>query len=59
MNGYVCFYKSKRIEVYASTSLEARRKAARELKLSAKQEHDISVVLAEKDGASVTHTPDF
>lgn len=28
MNGYVCFYKDKRVEVYASTTSEAQKLAA-------------------------------
>jgi len=57
MNGYVAFFKGKRIEVYASNKLEAQTEAARIFK--AKKHYDVSVVLAEKDGKQVTHTPDF
>jgi hypothetical protein len=57
MNGYVCFYKGKRVEVYAKTSYEAQQKAAAILKV--KKSYEITVVLAEKDGAQVTHVADF
>ncbi len=54
MNGYVCFYKGKRLEVYADTSLQAQDKAAKEFK--ARKSYDVTVVLAEKDEEQVTHT---
>lgn len=64
MNGYVCFYKSKRVEVYATTSHNAQVQAAQ--KLGAKRTYDVSVILAEKDvdpktgkGVQVVHTPSF
>lgn len=53
MNGYVCFYKGKRLEVYAETSYDALKKAAKEFK--AKKTWDVSVTLAEKNGKSVEH----
>jgi hypothetical protein len=54
MNGYIAFFRGKRIEVYAETSVAARDKAATMFK--AKKAYDVTVVLAEKDGATVTHT---
>ena len=54
MNGYVCFYKGKRVEVYAETSYAAQQKAATMLK--AKRIWDVAVVLAEKNGETVTHS---
>ena len=53
MNGYVCFYKGKRLEVYAETSYDAQKKAAKEFK--AKKTWDISVTIAEKDGKQIEH----
>jgi hypothetical protein len=53
MNGYIAFYKGKRMEVHAETSLAARDKAAGLFK--AKKAYDVTVVLAEKDGQQVTH----
>lgn len=54
MNGYVCFWRGKRIEVFASTLLEARDKAAKIFK--AKKAYDVTAVLAVKDGQPVVHT---
>lgn len=57
MNGYKAFYKSKQIEVYADSSLQARDKAAQQFK--AKKAYQVTVVLCEKDGEQVTHLPLF
>lgn len=57
MNGYVCFYKGKKTEVHAETTLEAQRLAATYFK--AKKQYDVTVMLAEKDGEQVTHVADF
>jgi hypothetical protein len=54
LNGYVCFYKQKRTEVYASTLVEARDKAAAFFK--AKKAYDVTAVLAEKAGVQVVHS---
>jgi len=54
MNGYICFYKGKRIEVYAATSYEARTKAASQFK--ARKAYDVTVMLAEKSGEAVKHS---
>ncbi len=53
MNGYIAFYRGKRIEVYADTKLAAQGLAA--LQFKAKKAWDVTVVLAEKDGETVTH----
>ena len=53
-NGYVCFYKGKRYEVYAETSYEAQVRCACENKIRRRQ--DITVILAEKGGEQVVHT---
>ena len=53
MNGYVCFYKRKRIEVEAETMLAAGDKAAK--LLYAKRPYDVVCVLAGKNGETVTH----
>ena len=55
MNGYVCFYKGKRIEILAETSFQAQEKAAKQFK--AKKTWEVTVVLAEKQGQQVTHNP--
>ena len=57
MNGYIAFYRGKRIEVQAATSYEAQAKAAREFK--AKKSYEVTVMLAEKDGHPVVHRADF
>ena len=57
MNGYVCFFKGKRIEVYADTSYQAQQKAAAIFK--AKKAYEVSVTLAELNGEQVTHRADF
>ena len=54
MNGYVCFYKGKRVEVYADSSYAAQQKAAALLK--AKRSYEVTVVLAEKNGEMVVHS---
>jgi hypothetical protein len=51
--GYVCFWKGKRHEVYAETTLEAQELAAKFFK--AKKQYQVTVVLAEKDGQPVIH----
>lgn len=57
MNGYICFFKGRKVEVRANTSFEAQQAAVVALKLKPKQRVDITVVLAEKDGQQVTHVP--
>lgn len=54
MNGYIAFYRGKRIEVRANTSYEAQQKAAAILK--AKKSYEVSVMLAEADGEQVVHS---
>lgn len=57
MNGYVCFYGSKRIEVHAASTYEAQCKTAEQLKVPAKRQYQISVTLAERaDGSQGIHT---
>lgn len=57
MNGYIALYRGKKLQVYAATSYEAQQKAA--LQFKTKKSHEVSVYLAEKDGAPVVHTPTF
>ena len=47
-NGYVAFYKGKRIEVYADTMYGAQKTAAKHF--NAKKEWEVNVSLAEVDG---------
>ncbi len=55
-NGYKAFYGSKNpIEVYASTSLEARNHAGVLWNLKPSKWIGITVVLCEKQGEQITH----
>lgn len=57
LNGYVCFHKGRRFEIYSDTTGNAQQLCAKINKI--KRAQDITVVLAEKGGETVTHTPDF
>ena len=57
MNGYICLYKGKKIEVYAESTYEAQKKCALENKI--KKSYEISVYLAEKNGEQITTVPEF
>ena len=59
MNGYVCFYSGKRIEIYADTLYQAKEKAVLEFKAPKSKRHMVSVMLAEKNGQELIHTADF
>ena len=59
MNGYIAFYNQKTFEVQAKSSYEAQQKAVEHFKPPKSKQHMVSVVLAEKEGKQVTHTPDF
>ena len=54
MNGYVAFYRNKRMDVYAESSSAAHNQAA--LAFKARKTYDVTVVLSEKEGTPVTHT---
>lgn len=60
MNKYVCFWKDRRLEVEAETSYEAQQKAVvlfqSQLKRTRVKGHDVTVMLAEKDGEQVVHS---
>jgi hypothetical protein len=55
VNGYIAFYRGRKAEVHADTAYEAQQKAAALFK--ARKSYEVTVVLAEKDGAQVTHIP--
>jgi hypothetical protein len=57
MNGYIAYYKNRSLEVLASSSYEAQKKAAAVFKV--RKSYEVEVVLAEKDGEPVTHVPQF
>ena len=54
MNGYKAFWRGKTVEVTAATSFEAQRKAAELFK--ARKAYEVTVMLCEVDGATVTHS---
>lgn len=54
-NKYICFYKNKQIEIESDTSYHAQIKAMEHF--HTKKGYDILVVLAEKDGIQIIHTP--
>ena len=56
MNGYIAYYKGKQLEVCAESSYLAQQEAARRFK--ARRNYEVTVVLAEKDGAQVVHAPE-
>lgn len=56
-NGYKAFYKGRNIDVYAETSYQAQLKAAQIFK--AKKSYEVTVILCEKSGEQVIHTPNF
>lgn len=55
LNGYVCFFKDKRIEVRAVNLYAAKVEAIKQFKARKSQEHMVSVHLAEKAGETVVH----
>jgi len=59
LNGYIALWREERVEVYAETTFAAQQAAIEELKPVAgrRKVHpsDVTVVLAEKNGATVTH----
>jgi hypothetical protein len=57
MNGYVGFFRGKRDECEAETSLQAQEILAK--KFGAKKRWEVTVVLAEKNGEQVVHLPLF
>lgn len=57
MNGYICFFNGRTVEVYAASSYEAQKKAAQELKVKPNKQYMITVCLAEREGQSVSMSP--
>ena len=54
MNGYKAFYKGRQMDVFADSSYEAQTKATAAFK--ARKSYEVTVVLCEKDGQTVTHS---
>jgi len=62
MNGYICFWNDKSLEIMADTSYQAQQRAIREFQKNTRKKvngYDITVVLAEKEGEQIIHNPDF
>lgn len=59
VNGYICFYNGKRMELYSHSSYAAQQSAIRFFKPPKSKEHMVHVHLAEKHGETVVHTADF
>lgn len=64
MNGYIAFYRGHKVEVHADSAYAAQCKAAEMFKQArqmpaTRKTHEVTVVLAEKNGQQVTHTPSF
>lgn len=57
MNGYKAYHKGREIEVMAETSHQAQQNAAAQFK--AKKSYEVTVMLCEKNGEQVIHTPSF
>lgn len=59
MNGYICIWNGKRIEVEAKTSYEAQQLAQKAFQADTRKKvkgYDIITHLAEKDGKEVVHS---
>lgn len=59
MNGYIAFYNDKQIEIRAESLYTARLEAVKQLKVPKSKQGLLAIVLAEKGGEQVVHTPDF
>lgn len=61
INGYVAIYKGKSVEVRGEglTLWEAKKQAIQKLQVPRKDQHLVSIMLAEQDGQPVVHKPDF
>lgn len=56
MNGYVCFYGDKRLEIYALTMSDAKQEVIKRLKIPMSKWGLISVVLCEVSGRQIETT---
>lgn len=58
MNGYVCIWKGKRLELHAESAYAAQQMAQKAFQSDTRKKvksWDISVVLCEVEGQTVTH----
>jgi len=59
LNGYIAFYQNKQAEFYAPTLWDAKKQAIDHWRVPARKTNLVHVLLAEKAGQPVVHTPDF
>lgn len=59
MNGYLCFFEKQKIEVYATSTVDAMKLALKYFRVRPNKAYLVTVLLAEKDHKPVVHTPDF
>ena len=57
MYGYKAFFNGKELELFADSSYQAQIKAAALFKV--KKPYQVTIVLCEKHGEQVVHTPTF
>lgn len=55
MNGYICIFLGKRVEVIANDLWQAKQKAIQALKVPKSKQGLLSIVLAEVEGNQITH----
>ena len=55
MNGYICMFLGKRVEVMANDLWQAKQKAIQALKVPKSKQGLLSIVLAEVEGNQITH----
>lgn len=55
MNGYICIFLGKRVEVIANDLWQAKQKAIQALKVPKGKQGLLSIVLAEVEGNQITH----
>lgn len=55
MNGYICYWRNQRVEIYADTLYQAQQKAQVKFGPRCKKGYEITVGLAEVGGVQVVH----
>jgi len=59
MNGYIAFYLGEKYEIQADDVWSAKQKALKDLQVPKKKAWQVSIHLAEVNGADYKHTADF
>ena len=59
MNGYIALYLGEKYEIQADDVWSAKQKALKDLQVSKKKAWQVSIYLAEVNGADYKHTADF